>query len=51
VQALCKVLQSAPWHSELRKLPGYRLATPAAAGQVLSLRTTLPWWNFRSAKH
>jgi putative molybdopterin biosynthesis protein len=51
VQALCKVLQSAPWHKEVQHLPGYRLATPAAAGQVLSLRKTLPWWSFRSAKH
>jgi putative molybdopterin biosynthesis protein len=50
VQALCKVLQSAAWHTALGLLPGYRLASPDKAGQVLSLRATLPWWRYRSAK-
>lgn len=50
VQALCQVLQNAVWHEELLQLPGYRLASPGAAGQVLSLRKTLPWWNYRAAK-
>jgi molybdate-binding protein len=50
VQALCTVLQNAAWQKELKRLPGYRLASPAAAGQVLSLRRTLPWWSYRTAK-
>lgn len=48
VQALCQVLQSQPWHDTLEHLPGYRCVE--AAGDVLSLRATLPWWNYRSAK-
>lgn len=50
VQTLCRVLQSAVWQEELLQLPGYRLASPEAAGQVLSLRKTLPWWNYRTPK-
>jgi len=50
VQALCQVLQSAVWQEELLQLPGYRLASPGASGQVLSLRKTLPWWNYRTPK-
>jgi len=50
VQALCQVLQNAAWQKDLRQLPGYRLASPEAAGQVLSLRKTLPWWSYRSPK-
>ena len=50
VQALCKVLQSTAWHKELGQLPGYQLPWPAAAGQVLSLRKTLPWWSYRTEK-
>ena len=51
VQALCAVLQSPRWQQTLGELPGYHLADPAMAGQVLSLRQTLPWWNYRSEKH
>jgi putative molybdopterin biosynthesis protein len=50
VQALCEVLQNAAWKKELRQLPGYRMASPDTAGQVLSLRKTLPWWSYRSPK-
>jgi len=50
VQALCQVLQSAAWQNELLQLPGYRLASPGSSGQVLSLRKTLPWWNYRTVK-
>jgi putative molybdopterin biosynthesis protein len=50
VQALCQVLQNAAWQKELQQLPGYRLAAPKAAGQVLSLRKTLPWWSYRTSK-
>lgn len=48
VQALCAVLQSDGWQAVLHQLPGYRLAEQA--GQVLSLRRTLPWWNYRTEK-
>jgi putative molybdopterin biosynthesis protein len=48
VQALCRVLQSDDWQEVLHQLPGYRMAD--AAGQVLSLRRTLPWWNYRTEK-
>ena len=48
VQALCDVLQSAGWQEVLHRLPGYEVAEQA--GQVLSLRRTLPWWNYRTAK-
>ncbi|MFZ2738729.1 MAG: substrate-binding domain-containing protein [Burkholderiaceae bacterium] len=51
VQALCAVLQSPPWQQALGQLPGYHLADPMLAGQVLSLRQTLPWWNYRNNKH
>jgi len=44
------VLQNAAWQEALLQLPGYRLASPGTAGQVLSLRKTLPWWSYRSAK-
>jgi putative molybdopterin biosynthesis protein len=50
VQALCQVLRNAAWQIELQQLPGYRLASPGASGQVLSLRKTLPWWNYRTEK-
>ena len=50
VLALCAVLQDAAWHRALLQLPGYRLAAPGAAGQVLSLRQTLPWWSYRRRK-
>lgn len=50
VQALCKVLKSTAWQKQLGYLPGYRLASPATAGKVLSLRQTLPWWNYRVVK-
>jgi len=48
VQALCNVLQSQGWQEVLHQLPGYQLADQA--GQVLSLRRTLPWWNYRTEK-
>lgn len=48
VQALCSVLQSQGWQEVLHQLPGYQLADQA--GQVLSLRRTLPWWNYRTEK-
>jgi molybdate transport repressor ModE-like protein len=50
VQALCAALQSPAWQDELQRLPGYQLAPSRATGQVLSLRQTLPWWNYRKPK-
>lgn len=50
VQALCTVLQQQAWQDTLQQLPGYQLALPHVIGRVLSLRQTLPWWNYRSAK-
>ena len=50
VQALCRLLQSASWHDRLAQLAGYRMASPATAGRVLSLRQTLPWWTYRRPK-
>ena len=48
VQALCKVLQSPGWQTELLQLPGYQSA--AQSGQVQAMSRLLPWWNYRSVK-
>ncbi len=50
VQALRVVLQSQGWHDELAALPGYRLTSPPASGQVLALSKLLPWWRYGKAK-
>jgi putative molybdopterin biosynthesis protein len=47
--ALQTVLRSADWQSQLATLPGYALDAQTA-GEVLSLRETLPWWNYRKDK-
>lgn len=47
--ALQTVLRSADWQSQLATLPGYALDAQTA-GKVLSLRETLPWWNYRRHK-
>ena len=49
VDALLKALQGADWQTTLDALPGYT-GTGAQSGKVLSLRATLPWWNYRRAK-
>ena len=49
VQALLRELQSSDWQATLQKLPGYDGAL-AQSGKVLSLRATLPWWNYRKKK-
>ena len=49
VQALLKELQSRDWQTTLQQLPGYS-GERAQSGQVLSLRATLPWWNYRTPK-
>jgi putative molybdopterin biosynthesis protein len=49
VQALLKELQSPEWQATLDRLPGYH-GDLAQSGKVLSLRATLPWWNYRKEK-
>ena len=49
VTALLKELQSRNWQTTLQHLPGYS-SNPAQSGQVLSLRTALPWWHYRKPK-
>jgi putative molybdopterin biosynthesis protein len=43
VIALRKLLQTPQWVKILVGLEGY---TPEQSGQVQSLRTVLPWWDF-----
>ncbi|HWP17935.1 MAG TPA: substrate-binding domain-containing protein [Burkholderiaceae bacterium] len=47
LQHLRRVLQDASWQQRLAQLPGYE---PDRSGQVLSLRSVLPWWNYRRPK-
>jgi len=47
ITALREVLQSASWADTLRGLTGY---TPNRSGEVLSLRSVLPWWSFTRKK-
>ena len=49
VQALLAELQCRDWQNTLDKLPGYSGGN-AQSGQVLSLRTALPWWTYRKPK-
>lgn len=42
VRKLQQILGSADWAQQLGRLPGY--ATTPTAGEVQSLRRTLPWW-------
>ncbi|MBA2964001.1 MULTISPECIES: substrate-binding domain-containing protein [Ramlibacter] len=46
-RALREWLASPAWQAQLRELPGY---APLHSGEVLSLRTQLPWWRFARAK-
>ncbi|SFM21907.1 helix-turn-helix transcriptional regulator [Variovorax sp. OV329] len=46
-QALLAVLRSQAWQHRLGTLAGYQAV---ASGEVQSLRTLLPWWNFKSEK-
>jgi putative molybdopterin biosynthesis protein len=57
VQALLSELQSQTWRNTLEALPGYGgrhsengTGNNIHSGKVLSLRTTLPWWNYRVKK-
>lgn len=47
IVALRTVLRSELWRRELGAIAGY---TPADCGEVLSLRSVLPWWSF-PARH
>lgn len=49
VQALLRELLSPAWQVTLDQLPGYS-GESAQAGKVLSMRATLPWWNYRKRK-
>jgi putative molybdopterin biosynthesis protein len=42
VRALLAVLRSASWQQRVAALPGY---VPEHSGEILSLRTQLPWWD------
>ena len=57
VQALLSELQSQAWQDTLQALPGYggkpsqsNADINTQSGKVLSLRATLPWWNYRVKK-
>jgi putative molybdopterin biosynthesis protein len=47
VRALLEVLRSPEWQERVGALPGYE---PEHTGQVLSMRTQLPWWDFPRKK-
>ncbi|MDB5928422.1 MAG: transcriptional regulator of molybdate metabolism, LysR family [Polaromonas sp.] len=49
VQALLAELQSGNWQALLSRLPGFS-GEAAQSCQVLSLRTVLPWWRYRTSK-
>jgi putative molybdopterin biosynthesis protein len=49
VEQLRRLLVSAAWQARLQSLGGYS-PTPQT-GQVQSLRSMLPWWQFRSSRH
>jgi putative molybdopterin biosynthesis protein len=50
VRALLAVLQSAAWQRAVAQLPGYSVEG-AQCGQVLSMRSHLPWWRYQQDKH
>jgi putative molybdopterin biosynthesis protein len=47
VRALLELLRSPAWQAQLDALPGYRAER---GGEVLSLRSVLPWWSYRKPK-
>ena len=47
VVALCNLLKTPAWQTQLAALPGY---TPAHSGEVVSMRQLLPWWDFARLK-
>jgi putative molybdopterin biosynthesis protein len=48
VQQLRQLLSSAMWQAQLQRMVGYQPS--AQAGQVQSLRSMLPWWQFKSER-
>jgi putative molybdopterin biosynthesis protein len=48
VRQLRTLLSDPAWLGRLQGMAGY--STPADAGQVQSLRSMLPWWQFRSER-
>jgi putative molybdopterin biosynthesis protein len=48
VRQLRAMLSDPAWLGRLQAMPGY--STSADAGQVQSLRSMLPWWQFRSER-
>jgi putative molybdopterin biosynthesis protein len=49
VQSLLAILKGPAWQVMLHDLPGYR-GDAARSGEVLALRSVLPWWSYRAAK-
>ena len=47
VQALRALLATPQWIASLESIPGY---TAERSGEVLSLRSVLPWWSYRTPK-
>jgi putative molybdopterin biosynthesis protein len=50
VKTLMQVLQSPDWQRTVASLPGYS-TDGAQSGEVLSMRTLLPWWQYRQTRH
>ncbi|KNZ32401.1 MAG: LysR family transcriptional regulator [Methylibium sp. NZG] len=48
VSALLAALRTPEWAADLNAIPGYRAER---SGEVLSLRSVLPWWTYRKPKH
>ncbi len=48
VTALLAALRTREWTQALNAIPGYRAER---SGEVLSLRSVLPWWRYRKPKH
>lgn len=47
VQTLLSVLQNPAWQERVAAIPGY---APSRSGQILSMRSVLPWWTFAHPK-
>jgi putative molybdopterin biosynthesis protein len=47
VQTLRQALQHEHWRHQLERIAGY---APERSGEVLSLRSVLPWWTYRKPK-
>ncbi|WP_395141461.1 substrate-binding domain-containing protein [Schlegelella aquatica] len=47
LQHLRRILQARAWQERLERLRGYE---PDRSGEVLSLRSVLPWWSYRRPK-